>query len=329
MHKTFGLILFSAIFLIPQAFAARQPATSELCPDTTQGETTQDCPWAGMTRTLGERIDAHEPLDFNRVAPEIAKQLEKDSGEKELKNLWGKSINFDELAKGIIVRPEILKAIAHDFRVPFPVEPSTTPNYDRIAMAGMEHTYGYLFSILKTAYGYKRARWVAGEVETGFGFPLGVFGADASKFDSTLFGDVTIFAGNIAFRDNPEQLKIIRRHKRYASKLVQDFDFSNLKITRLTEIIEATANNPRVEIHTDLVPFIHPNAANPTGDQYILVYSINSKLVTMFPVAQSSVDGATAAANLGEGKTVITQYNGFVRDVSGKMFTGTRKVSQP
>jgi hypothetical protein len=328
MHKTFGfsLILFFSVSL---AFAARVPATAELCPDTTQGETAQDCPWAGIARTLGERIDAHEELDFNKAAPEIAKQLKKDSSERELKSLWGESINFDELAKGIIVRPEILSAIAKDFGVSFPVEPSTTPNYDRIAMAGMEHTYGYLFSILKTAFGYKRARWVGGEVENGFGFPLGVFGPDASKFHSTLFGNVTIFGGNIAFRDNPENLKIIRRHRRYASREVKDFDFSALKITRLTETIEATANTPRVEIHTDFVPFTHPNTANPTGDQYLLVYSINSKLVTLFPVAQSTLDSSTAPANLGEGKSIATQYNGFVRGVSGSTFTGTRKVSQP
>jgi hypothetical protein len=326
MQKILGLSSLLLVFA-SSAYAARNLATAELCPDTSVGETALDCPWGGIARTLGERIDSKEPLDFNKVAPEIAQQLKKDSKQKELKSLWGESINFDELAKGIIVRPEILTAIAKDFGVSFPAEPTTTANYDRIAMAGMEHTYGYLFSILKTAYGYKRARWVGGEVENGFGFPLGVFSPDAPKFQSTLFGDVTIFAGNIAFRDNAENLKIIRRHTKYASPLVQSFDFSSLKITRVTEIIEATATNPRVEIHTDFVPFTHPNTATPAGDQYILVYSINGKLVTMFPVAQSTVDSSTAAANLGDGKTVVTQYNGFVRDVSGKTFTGSRNVS--
>jgi hypothetical protein len=326
MQKIFALSSLLFVFT-SSAYAVRGPATAELCPDTSAGETAQDCPWGGIARTLGERIDSNEPLDFNKAAPEIAQQLKKDSKQKDLKSLWGESINFDELAKGIIVRPEILSAIAKDFRVSFPAEPTTTPNYDRIAMAGMEHTYGYLFSILKTAFGYKRARWVGGEVENGFGFPIGVFSPDAPKFQSTLFGDVTIFAGNIAFRDNAENLKTIHKHSKYASPLVQAFDFSTLKITRVTEIIEATANNPRVEIHTDFVPFTHPNSANPSGDQYILVYSINGKLVTMFPVAQSTVDSATASANLGDGKTIATQYNGFVRDVSGKTFTGSRNVS--
>jgi hypothetical protein len=319
------------LFILGGGLLVAQAAETPLsqCPDTSQGETAQDCPWAGIARTLGEQIDAHEKVDLKKYAPTLVQQLKSDSKQKDLKELWGESINFDELAKGIIVRPEIVATLSKEFDVAFPAEPSTTPNYDRIVMAGLEHTYGYLFSLLKTAFGYKRARWVQGEVEEGFGFPAGVFSANAPEFKSTLFGDVTIFAGNIAFHDNPEALRVITQHEAYSSKLIQNFDFKSLKLTRVTETIDAAPGNPRVEIHTDFVPFTHPIVSHPSTDQYLLVYSINSRLITMFPVNQSTLEAATNPANLGDEKPIATQYNGFVRDVSGRIFIGNRRVSQP
>src|SRR5205823_4357190 len=109
--------------------------------------------------------------------------------------LWGTSINYDELAKAIIVHPAILRALDKSFVSHAPMEvqnidaqapesvatarllgvaPTHDPAGHPLAHAGMEHTYGYLFSVLKTSFGYKRARWVSGESERGFGLKTGL-----------------------------------------------------------------------------------------------------------------------------------------------------------
>ena len=302
---------------------ALQVEASATCPDQALRETVQDCPWAGIARTLTQKAAAQKTLttqDFQAEAPEIASQLKADSKKTELKALWGESINYDELAKGTILDPAILKVMTEIFKTPY--------INDRTAHAGMEHTYGYLFSTLQTAYGYKRARWVQGELEAGFGLPHGVLSPDAPKTKGTLLENVTYFAGNIAFRTEPATtLKTVHRLRFNVSKEIREFDFNKLKGTRLQEEIQ----NPNVVLRTDLVPFTRSDTSNPTGDQYILVYSVvvngTAKLITAFPVGQSMFDSVVNPANLGDGKPIITRYNAFIDGVSGKTFNGTRKVT--
>jgi hypothetical protein len=299
--------------------------TTATCPDSTLKETKQDCPWAGIARELTQRATQKTLTvdDFRALAPQIAAQLKADSSKTDLKALWGESINYDELAHGVILDPAILKAMAEIFKTPY--------INDRTAHAGMEHTYGYLFSTLLTAYGYKRARWVQGEVEAGFGLPQGVLSPFAPRTKGTLFENVSFFAGNIAFRGEHDNLKILHRHRFNVSKAIRDFHFFPLKVTRLEETIAEGTGNPKVVLRTDLVPFTHPNTATPTGDQYLLVYSVvvsgSAKLITAFPVNQSMFDSVVIAANLGDAKPIITRYNGFIDGVSGKSFIGSRKVT--
>ena len=227
------------------------------CPDSSLKETKQDCPWAGIARELTQRATQKTLTadDFRAAAPQIAAQLKADSSKTDLKALWGESINYDELAHGVILDPAILKAMTEIFKTPY--------INDRTAHAGMEHTYGYLFSTLLTAYGYKRARWVQGEVEAGFGLPQGALSPFAPRTKGTLFENVSFFAGNIAFRGEHDNLKILHRHRFNVSKAIRDFHFFPLKVTRLEETIAESTGNPKVILRTDLVPFTHPDAANP------------------------------------------------------------------
>src|SRR6185437_3416867 len=118
--------------------------------------------------------------------------------------------------------------------------------------AGMEHTYGYLFSTLKTAFGYKRARWVHGDTERGFGLQVGALGPDTPKVSGgSLFSNATYFFGRIAFRDNPELLAALKRGSKAVAKQILQFDYTSLKTIRLEETI-ASKN---VSLRTDLVPF--------------------------------------------------------------------------
>jgi hypothetical protein len=320
-----NFLIGSLVALASIPAIASAGATVEICPDTSLKETAQDCPWAGNARALAQRATQKTLTgdDFRLEAPTIAAQLKADASKTDLKALWGESINYDELAHGVILNPATLKAMTEIFKTPY--------INDRTAHAGMEHTYGYLFSTLQTAYGSKRARWVQGEVEAGFGLEPGVLSPAAPKTKGTLFENVSFFAGNIAFRGDHENLKILHRHRFNVSKAVRDFHFFPLKITRLEETIAESTGNPQVVLRTDLIPFTHPNTANPRGDQYLLVYSTvvggSAKLITAFPVAQSMFDSVVNVANLGDEKPIITRYNGFIDGVSGKSFVGSRKVT--
>jgi hypothetical protein len=258
-------------------------------------------------------------MDLKDASPDLYSQINLDSARADYKDLWGQSINYDELAKGIIVDPAILKVIAKTLQVSWVS--------DRIAHAGMEHTYGYLFSNLKTSFGYKRARWVHGDTDRGFGLPIGTLGPNApSVGGGTLFSNATFFFGRIAFRNDPASLKQLLAHASDASKALQDFKFSSLKPVRLEETIPSK----NIVLRTDLVPFAVKPAVSDPGAQYLLVYSVvmngTAKLITGFPVAQSFVDSTLNKDNLGDDKPIVTRYNAFVDGISGNTLTGSRRV---
>ena len=58
--------------------------------------------------------------------------------------LWGRSVNADENTGETIVHPAILAAIGALAGVPM---------RGRFVQAGLQHTYGYLFSLIDTPYG--------------------------------------------------------------------------------------------------------------------------------------------------------------------------------
>ena len=206
------------------------------CPDTANGETQEDCPWAGIARGLSElaqtkRLTAE---DLKQASPSLFQQITRDAEETSLKALWGTSINYDEFAKGVIVDPAILKVLAETFRVKL----TDSMLAEHLSNAGMEHTYGYLFSRLKTAFGYKRARWVRGDLERGFDLPVGTLGPQAPQASGgSFFSNVTYFFGRIAFRDDPGLLRTLEKHSSGVAKCLREFDYSSLKPIRFEESI--------------------------------------------------------------------------------------------
>lgn len=301
-------------------------AVSEGCPKTDQGETAEDCPWAEITRALENAITRGEDLEktFEKIFPHFLEKIETEgklhSGPEEYKALWGKSLNFDEGAKSIIIENPIIDMILS--------RASVRPRDGRIVHAGFEHTYGYLFSNLSTPYGYKRARWVRNDIELGFGFPAGLMGPLPPT--GGLFSNVTYFAGSIAFRNDPEVLKIIKKGLG-VSPFLRTMDLSTLKPTRLQETI-TLAGGRTITLRSDFVPFTGPTGANAE----VLIYSIKDsnlpfpQLISMFPVAKNYRDGALNPKNLGVDKTISTRYNAYVVGVTGtnKPFKGERKIEK-
>jgi len=268
-------------------------------------------------------------LVFQKTAPQFLKKIETEAklhqGPEEYKSLWGNSLNYDENAKSIIIKNQVIDLILKKAGV--------RKRNGRIVHAGFEHTYGYLLSNLSTPYGYKRARWVKGDIETGFGMPQGLMGPTPST--DGLFSNVTYFAGSIAFRNEPETLKLITKGLG-VSPFLRSFNFATLKPTRLSETI--ILNGPSgpsgrtVTLRTDLVPFTGPTGANAE----VLIYSIKDSsmphpyLISMFPVAKSFREAVLNPKNLGVGKPVITRYNAFISDVtdSKSPFNGERKIEK-
>src|SRR5262245_58785993 len=96
---------------------------------------------------------------LKKRCPHVYRQIVRDSKYPGLPALWGRCVNVDENAGKTIVHPAILEAIGIVAGVPM---------HGPVFHAGLQHTYGYLFSTLQTPYGLKRERWLSTHMEEGF-----------------------------------------------------------------------------------------------------------------------------------------------------------------
>src|SRR5436190_9017644 len=129
---------------------------------------------------------------LKKLCPAIYRQIVADKNTPGLLSFWGRSANVDENAGQTIVDPAILRAIGRLAGVPM---------RGRFVHAGLQHTYGYLFSLIETPYGYKRDRWVSEEWEIGFGMDRSLLAPEPRA--GTLLANLTWFMGRIVFRDCP------------------------------------------------------------------------------------------------------------------------------
>lgn len=300
--------------LLPLLLAA---AAYAACP--VGQEKAEDCPWAGAARELSSAAAAGRPLEpvLAAAAPGVLRQLDADRGSPALQ-LWGESINFDELARGVIVDERVLAFISARAGVQLPK--------GRLAHAGVEHTYGYLFSVLPTKFGFKRARWVRPDIEEGLGLPRGSAGPAPSE--GTLLANVTCLAGGIALKDDPAAYQQLQRVLPACGGAVRAYALRPVRRGRLTEEVLLPGGR-KVVLRTDFAPF----RAVSGGNTHLLVYSVydsalgRAYLVTAFPVAKGFVDNALDPSNLGENKPVQTRYNAHVEGLTGAgKFKGVRRV---
>jgi hypothetical protein len=321
------LVLVLSLSSLSVLSTVRAEETSPACPLASAGETTLDCPWAGIARQVAPATTPAEVEEvLSEVAPGFLQRIARE-GKKagDVKKLWGRSINFDENAKAIIIPPALIDVILAKAGVPARV--------DRIVYAGFEHTYGYLLSILKTPYGYKRLRWVRPDIEKGFGLEPGVISPTPKH--GGLFMNVSEFAGRIAFQGKNWQdraaLKTLCTADGVARSL-RRFDYRTLHGRRLTETV-ALDGGRTVEIRTDFVPFTKAKGEATGGNSELLVYSIRDSaekypyLISAFPIAAGFSEAALDPKNLGEDKPIITRYNAFVPGVTDAKAPRTGKRS--
>ncbi len=291
------LRLLTALLLLPSLCFSFE------CP--VAGETAADCPWAGAARLIEAGENVSEV--FSTYTPGLLKQLDADKAHPAIPRFWGESVNYDELAKGEIVRPGILSFIAERAHV--------SPPEGRIMHAGLEHTYGYLLSLLPTKFGFKRARWVRPDIEDGLGLPRGSLGPSPSS--GTLLSNITCLAGGIAFREDAAVYERLEKSSAACSAAIRQYAFSPIKRTRLTEEVRLDGGRA-VSLRTDLVPF----NSEAGGNTHLLVYSVHDSarggafLVTAFPVNAASVERSLARSGLGKKKPVQTRCNAYVRGLT-------------
>jgi hypothetical protein len=237
--------------------------------------------------------------------------------------LWGLCQNVDELANRTITSPGVLTAIGNL---------SGVPMQSPIIHAGLQHTYGYLFSLIKTPHGYKRDRWIAPSLDQAFGFRRRVLQALPSQ--GTLLGNLTYFLGRIAFRTRRRELSILARMRPAISPQLPEFAFRRLQRQRIVETVHLrhrSKDSVQIRIITDLVEFPASVTAED-GSSSLLVYSVVdsrsrlAQLITAFPVTETFVADLVSPDQLGRKVSVRPRFNAIIPGLGSAPRNGTRHL---
>jgi len=236
-------------------------------------------------------------------APWIVAQIESDGRHRTLLDLWGASINGEGQPPQPIVPPAVVAAIGRIARV------ELDPEHPH---AGLLHTYGYLFSTMRTPFGFKRARWVRPGIARGFGLPRHAISPRPES--GTLLANVTALAAAFAFGRGEAAA-------RQLSPLAADA-FSRFEPGRVETVGGAPPPHEWI-LQTDLVWY--PRSRGGKNEHALLVYTVwedgVGRLVTAFPV------GAWMAKKLrkrtGRSASLPTRYNAWVPGLTGHDAAGT------
>lgn len=254
---------------------------------------------------------------LRRTCPGLCRQLELDAAHRPLLDLWGTSLNFDEIANQQIVSAEIMSAIG---------ELAGMPCHGTSIHAGLQHTYGYLLSVIETPYGFKRDRWISDTIEQSLDITQPTLRPWPTS--GSLLINVTYFLGRIAFRGRSSELTLLRRHQTAVSPEAVGFAFQSLHVTRVTEHVCLPHDSAEVEVHLDFVRF--PRAT--THATHLLVYSIvdnreeRASLITAFPVTSTLLDEYTSTEALGKSVPMRTRFNAYVEGWTGRELVGERQL---
>ena len=254
---------------------------------------------------------------FKKHCPHILRQARRDAAFPKLLAFWGRCVNFDEHAKQVIVHPAILEVLGEAVGIPV---------RGRFVHAGLQHTYGYLFSVIETPYGSKRDRWVSDDLEKGLGIDRSLLGVRPAR--GTLLANVTWVLGQIALRGRPAELKRLESQAAAVAPDLVKFDFSTLERCRIVERTTLPASRREVSLVTDLVKLPHA----PDGDR-LLIYSTMVatkalRLVTAFPMKPDAADRLVATAAVGGKVEVELRYNAYVRGLHGRRRRGSISIVQ-
>ena len=176
----------------------------------------------------------------------------------------------------------------------------------RILHAGLEHTYGYLFSLIETPFGYKRDRWVRPDLDRGM--RINVPTLRDRPVAGTLLFNLTYFLGRIAFRDQRKLLERLHAREAAIAPAAREYPFDELEIQRVVEqaaIPSGRRQGTQIEIHTDFVRMLSPPRRSLRCQHAVGVLHrewprVGPQLITTFPVTSEFVNEVTSPENQGD-----------------------------
>ncbi len=250
--------------------------------------------------------------------PHLLSQIQNDSRDSLLLNFWGESLNFDSGAQKKIINDQIISDLQAQFGI---------KNDNRVVHAGITHTYGYLFSVLETPYGFKRKRWIDSSLNYAFSLVGKSLSPEAKE--GGLLSNITFFVGKLAFKNKKDQDALLLLKN--VSREVLNFDYSKIPKLVLEEQIKG-ADSKNVILRTTLIHL--PIKQDREENDYLLIYSIFSsnsnkeKLVTAFPIKEEAFKKITSPMMLGASQPIVLRYNAYVNNFTDKSFLGVRKLLQ-
>ncbi len=180
---------------------------------------------------------------------------------------WTDSTPYDELVHRAILDDRMLDALGIPHRVDSGVEH---------VPAGMMHTYGYLFSQLKTAYGLKGKRWIESRLDERLGLPAGAFSPrpPSGEFASNVTAALSALIG-ADFR--PPRAAALKPRARSAGAVVERVRWRRPDGTEVDGVVR-----------THLVA-LGGAPGLVSSDSFLLIYELElsgeRRLVTAFPVS--------------------------------------------
>ena len=280
--------------------------------------------WNARLANTARRLIKADPAQnsltdvLKKGCPAIYAQLRQIVKNQPWLKLWGRCRNHDDLADEQIVHPAILSVIE---------DLAGVEMKDPLVHAGLQHTYGYLFSLVKTPYGHKRDRWVQPDLENGFGISTPTLRPNPTA--GSLLNNLTYFLGRIAWQGREKEIRLLRQYKHLVSTMLTSFGYRKQKRCGILETIRAKTpgqSQRQVRIFTHLIPVPHPSNV-----RYLLIYwyddpaESNAKLLTAFPATVTTFD-ELASQPMGHNVVIRVRFNGYVKGIEGSRCKGKREV---
>lgn len=250
-----------------------------------------------------------------RQLPNLVLQIQQDSKYRGPLSFWGRSWNTDELTDTTIVHPNVVTLISAI------AERKTST---RTPHAGLQHTYGYLFSTIETPYGFKRDRWIETQIESGFQLNETTLGPNPHA--GTLLTNVTWLCGQVAFRGFNKNLR--RLEEFLTEKVADDLISTNLRAfvqRRLSETVSTDwrGRTRKFTLQTDLL-------TSAIDRRFSLnIYSVidhtaeTHQLITLFPVGAASRREMAIRGAQKHRHDIQLRYNASIPALNGGVFSGS------
>jgi len=241
------LLLFVAVVLASCALFAR-------------GRSSRPLGYADYARLHARLAAGESAADLEDVLPGLKANLAVAADVS--RRRWTDSTPYDELAHAPILSDEVLDRLA--------IPHETTGGVEHVP-AGLMHTYGYLFSQLKTAYGLKGKRWIESRVDERLGLPAGTFSPlpPRGEFLANLTAALDALTGGPADAGLAPRMKSVGAVEETVRWRKPDG----------TEVVGI--------VRTSLVP-LGPAPGLVTADTHLLIYALEidgvRRFVTAFPV---------------------------------------------